>query len=128
MDREVFPAPRTAFLHEWCAMPDSAGLAWMQNDRIGGWGVIRRCRNGHKIGPLVADEPAIASALYTGLCNTVPAGDAVYLDVPEPNGAAVALAQANGMSSVFETARRYKGLAPECNLSALYGITTLELG
>ena len=127
-DREAFPAPRTAFLREWCAMPDSAGLAWLQHGRIGGWGVIRRSREGHKIGPLVADEPAIASALYAGLCNSVPAGDAVYLDVPEPNAAAVALAQANGMSSVFETARMYRGLAPECKLNTVYGITTFELG
>jgi len=106
-DREVFPAPRTAFLREWCGMPESTGLAWLQNGRIGGWGVIRPCRAGHKIGPLVADEPMIASALYTGLCDTVQAGDAVFLDVPAPNAAAIALAQTNGMSGVFETARMY---------------------
>ena len=52
----------------------------------------------------------------------------VYLDVPEPHAAAVALAQANGMSSVFETARMYRGLAPECKLNTVYGITTFELG
>ncbi len=129
-DREVFPAPRTAFLREWCAMPDSASLAWLENGRISGWGAIRRCRTGHKIGPLVADEPAIASALYAGLCDTAPAGDAVYLDVPEPNEHAVALAQANRMSSVFRTARMYKDKGPafESNLSAVYGITTFELG
>ena len=127
-DREFFPAPRAQFLREWCAMPDSAGLAWLRNGQIGGWGVIRRCQTGHKIGPLIADEPSIASALYAGLCDTVPAGDPVFLDVPAPNAAAVALAQANGMSCVFETARMYAGPAPQCNLSAVYGLTTLELG
>jgi GNAT superfamily N-acetyltransferase len=127
-DREVFPAPRTAFLREWCSIPDSAGRAWLHNGRIGGWGVIRRCREGHKIGPLVADESAIALALYAGLCDTVPAGDAVYLDLPEPNAAAFSLAQSLGMSRVFETARMYKGPAPECNLGVVYGITSFELG
>jgi len=127
-DREVFPAPRTAFLRQWRSMPDSAGLAWLHQGHLGGWGVIRRCREGHRIGPLVADEPAIASALYAGLCDTVAAGDAVCLDLPEPNAAAVALAKENGMSCVFETARMYKGPAPACNLGAVYGITTFELG
>lgn len=127
-DRSVFPAARDAFLRAWTSIPDSTGLAWLENGEIGGWGVIRQCRDGHKIGPLVADTPVIASALYDSLCGTVPAGDAVYLDVPMPNERAVEMAKAYGMSSVFETARMYAGTAPECNLNAVYGITTLELG
>ena len=127
-DRRVFPAPRVAFLRAWTAMPDSTGLAWLEDGHIAGWGVIRRCRQGHKIGPLVADKPAIACALYTALCHSVPAGDAVYLDVPMVNADAVALAKANGMSSVFETARMYAGPAPKVELDAVYGITTFELG
>jgi len=127
-DHSVFPAPRDAFLRAWCSMPDSTGLAWLENGEVGGWGVIRRCREGHKIGPLIADEPAIASTLYASLCGAVPAGDSVFLDVPMPNERAVAMAKAYGMSSVFETARMYAGTAPACNLNAVYGITTFELG
>jgi ribosomal protein S18 acetylase RimI-like enzyme len=127
-DQEVFPAPRRAFLQAWRAAPESTGLAWQGNGRLGGWGVIRRCHSGYKIGPLVADELAIASALYAGLCDAVPAGEPVFLDVPEPNTEAVALAQANGLRSVFETARMYAGAAPECRLETVYGVTTFELG
>jgi hypothetical protein len=127
-DAEVFPAPRRAFLQAWRAMPDSTGLAWQGDGRLRGWGVIRRCRTGHKIGPLVADEPAVASALYAGLRDAVPAGDAVFLDVPEPNAEAVALARAHGLGSVFETARMYAGAEPGCRLDTVYGVTTFELG
>jgi GNAT superfamily N-acetyltransferase len=127
-DLEVFPAPRTAFLRAWRAMPDSTGLAWQRDGRLGGWGVIRRCRAGYKIGPLVADDLAIASALYSGLCDAVPAGEAVYLDVPEPNAQALALAQAHGLTAVFETARMYAGPEPACRLETVYGVTTFELG
>ena len=127
-DRRVFPAPREAFLRAWIAMPEATGLAWMVQGNLAGWGVIRRCRQGHKIGPLVADEPQIADALYTALCDQVPAGDEVYLDVPMPNANAVALAQAHGLHSVFETARMYAGPAPACELGRVYGITTFELG
>jgi len=74
------------------AMPDAAGLGWLKQGRVAGWGLIRRCREGHKIGPLVADDPSIASALFAALCARVPVGDTVYLDVPMPNGDALTLA------------------------------------
>jgi hypothetical protein len=127
-DQDVFPASRRAFLEAWCATPESTGLAWQADGRLGGWGLIRRCRTGFKIGPLVADDPAIASALYAGLCDAVPPGEAVFFDVPQPNADAVALAQAHGLRSVFETARMYAGAAPACRLETVYGVTTFELG
>jgi GNAT superfamily N-acetyltransferase len=127
-DRRVFPAPREAFLRCWSSMRDATGLAWMSDGALAGWGLRRRCREGHKIGPLVADTPEIASALYAALCASAPAGDTVYLDVPLPNAAAVALAQAHGLHIVFETARMYAGPAPACELQRVYGVTSFELG
>jgi hypothetical protein len=109
-------------------MPEAGGLAWMEQGRLAGWGLVRRCREGHKIGPLVADRPPVASALYAALCASVPAGEAVYLDVPLPNGEAVALVRAQGLQAVFETARMYAGPAPACEMQRVYGITTFELG
>ena len=52
----------------------------------------------------------------------------MFLDVPEPNRAALALAARYGLSPSFETARMYRGLAPALSLGAIYGITTFELG
>lgn len=127
-DRRVFPAPRAEFLRSWIAMPDAAGLGWLEQGRVTGWGLIRRCREGHKIGPLVADDPSIASTLFAALCERVPVGDTVYLDVPMPNADALKLAQAQGLHGVFETARMYSGTAPACELQRVYGITTFELG
>jgi len=127
-DLRVFPAPREAFLRAWITMPDATGLAWLDRDHLRGWGVIRRCREGHKIGPLVADDRAVASALYSALCAQLPAGEPVFLDVPLPNAQAVALVEANGMQRIFETARMYAGTAPPIDLARLYGITSFELG
>jgi len=127
-DRRVFPAPREAFLRSWISMPESTGLAWVDQDRLAGWGLIRRCREGHKIGPLLAENPEIANALFDALCASVPAGETVYLDIPLPNADAMALVEAHGMRSVFETARMYAGPAPASELERVYGITTFELG
>ncbi|RYY58363.1 MAG: hypothetical protein EOO24_61815 [Comamonadaceae bacterium] len=109
-------------------MPQAVGRAWWAHDRLLGWGLVRRCREGHKIGPLVAETPAIAAALFAALADAVPAGEALYLDVPLPNTDAVALAEAHGMQRVFETARMYAGPAPACDIDRVYGITTFELG
>lgn len=127
-DRRVFPAARDRFWRAWLAAPQSTALACVEDARLVGWGVIRRCREGHKIGPLVADTGAIAASLYTTLCNRVPEGDSVYLDVPLPNAEAVALAEDFGMHGVFETARMYTGAAPACELDRVFGVTTFELG
>lgn len=127
-DARVFPAPREAFLRAWCGMPDATALACVDGSQLLGWGVIRRCREGHKIAPLVAGSPAVAERLFTALCGRAGAGEAVYLDVPLPHADAVALAERHGMRGVFETARMYTGPAPACALDEVYGITSFELG
>jgi GNAT superfamily N-acetyltransferase len=128
-DRRIFPAARAAFLRCWIALPDTHALAWIEHGRLAGWGVIRRCRQGHKIGPLVADNPLIAKALFAALCHRVPAGDTVFLDVPMPNAPALALAQSHALEAVFETARMYAGgTAPAIELERVFGITSFELG
>src|SRR3712207_8299571 len=48
------------------------------------------------------------------------------VDPPEPNGAAVWLAERYGLSPVFETARMYRGARPELPLSRTFGISTLD--
>ena len=82
--------------------------------------MLRPCRSGYKIGPLFADDIAIAAALHDALVAAVP-GETVFLDVPEVNAAAVALAVRHDMKSVFETARMYTGEPPGCPSSACTG-------
>ena len=51
---------------------------------------------GHKIGPLCADSPAIAEGLLRALCAGVAPQEAVHIDVPEPNREAVVLMERHG--------------------------------
>lgn len=127
-DAAFFPAPRDTFLEAWLRMPNSMGLGYVRGGELLGYGVIRECRSGYKIGPLFADSPDIAESLFTGLCSKVDAGASVYLDIPEPNADAIALVNRHGMQKVFETARMYTHEAPCINLHKTYGITTYELG
>jgi len=126
-DRSFFPAYRHGFLQCWLRPDHREGLALVENGAVRGYGVIRACRTGFKIGPLFADSPDIVDLLFRGLTAKAP-GQPVFLDCPEPNQAAIDLATGYGLSPVFQTARMYRGAAPELPLSRTYGITTLELG
>lgn len=125
-DRTCFPADRRAFLERWIARPRLA-LGFLESGRLLGYGVIRACRQGFKIGPLFGDRADAAEALFLALAAEA-AGEPVHLDLPEPNGEARVLARRHGLEPVFETARMYTRGDPGLPLSRIYGITTFELG
>lgn len=126
-DATVFPAPRTAFLRAWIGAPGHVGRALVHDGKLVGWGVIRPCRKGHKIGPLVADDRATAEAVLSALLAGAGGGE-IFLDVPSINRDAVALAQDLGLVPVFETARMYTGAIKPLRLERIFGVTTFELG
>jgi hypothetical protein len=126
-DATVFPAPRPAFLRAWIGSPGHGGCALMRDGGLVGWGVVRPCRNGYKIGPLVADDRATAEVVLSALLASVGGGE-IFLDVPSINRNAVALAQDLGLVPVFETARMYTGAILPLQLERVFGVTTFELG
>jgi GNAT superfamily N-acetyltransferase len=126
-DRPLFGAPRKEFLSAWLQSSGRFGRAVVKAGRLRGYGVARRCRKGFKIGPLFADDPAIAERLFLGLAREMN-GEVVFLDVPEPNGQGLRLAERWRLAPVFETGRMYAGPAPEIDLAKVFGVTTLELG
>jgi len=126
-DATVFPAARPAFLRAWIGAPGHVGLALRRDGRLPAWGVIRPGRVGFKIGPLVADDRAGAEHVFSALIAAVGGGQ-IFLDVPQPNTEAVALARSHGLAPVFETARMYTGPIRPIRLERVFGITSFELG
>jgi hypothetical protein len=126
-DATVFPAPRSAFLRSWINAPGHVGRALLRGARLAGWGVIRSCRHGSKIGPLVADDRAAAEAIMQALLASTGGGE-VFLDVPGVNRDAIALAESFGLAPTFETARMYTGAIAPLRLDRLFGVTSFELG
>jgi GNAT superfamily N-acetyltransferase len=126
-DRAFFPASRDTFLRCWLRPEQRKAMALVENSQVRGYGVIRACRDGFKIGPLFADNDEGANLLFRALAAGAN-GQPVFLDCPEPNRSATDLAIRYGMSPVFETARMYRGPAPDLPLRRICGITTFELG
>ena len=127
-DTGLFPCRRDLFLERWLAMPEAVVRTVFDGRELAGWGMRRRCVSGHKIGPLFARDTATAQAILRELLCGVEAKTPVYLDVPEINEEAVALAGSLGMKQCFGTARMYKNGTPDLDVSRIYGVTSFELG
>jgi hypothetical protein len=106
-------------------MPPHLAYVATSDGAVTGYGVMRECRAGWKIGALSAVDDGTAAALIQHLGSSVE-GD-VYIDVPAARQRFIDLLMDSGLRPGFETTRMYLGnplpLAPE-----LYGVTTLELG
>lgn len=126
-DTVHFGAARLGFLRRWINQPDSFALGVIRQGRLAGFGVVRPCRRGYRIGPLFADTPDAADDLYLALCHRA-SGKPIALDVPQINPEAVALAERHKMKPLWEVTRMYLKGMPELPLDHIFGITSFELG
>jgi hypothetical protein len=126
-DGAHFGFAREDFLRHWIEPAGGAGLALRDGDRLRGIGVARPCREGFKVGPLFAEHETVADRIFRGL-HRAAVGAPLFLDVPDCNATALALAGRHEMREVFRCARMYLGEPPELPWERIFGITTLELG
>ena len=127
-DTEMFGCPRGGFIRAWLKpTPNRAGVALASDGEVTGFGVVRDCVSGHKIGPLFARSLDDADAILRSLSALRPNGT-FFLDVPAPNREGLELAHRHGMSVVFETARMYRGGKWNPSLAQTFGVTSFELG
>ena len=108
-------------------MPESKAVKYSENDKILGYAVIRKADKGYKIGPLFADNPAVAEELFKSSLSIAP-DNMIYLDIPTTNQNAIDLVEKYNGKYVFECARMYYGTPPKIDINNIYGITTFELG
>ncbi|MCD4785605.1 MAG: GNAT family N-acetyltransferase [Candidatus Eremiobacteraeota bacterium] len=126
-DTRMFSAPRPQFLKRWIKQPDGKAVGVMSDGEILGYGVIRKCRIGYKIGPIFADNPEVAEMIFNSLSSGFP-GQPVFLDTPGANPEAVELANRHKMKKVFETVRMYSKDTNILPVKNIFGVTSFELG
>ena len=126
-DDQYFPVSRPKFLKNWITEPESLTLVYYQNSKLIGYGMIRKCVTGYKIGPLFADNKLVAEKLFERL-NNFAENSPIFLDIPEVNKGALELVNKYKMKPMFETARMYTKKMPLINLNKVFGITTFEVG
>lgn len=127
-DACFFPDNRRDFLSCWINQSQSIALGILRNNKLAGYGVVRICRSGYKIGPLFADSPEYAELLFLALKSHASEGVPIFLDIPAVNTAAVDLVNRHNMTVSFETARMYSGQCPDMPVERIFGVTSFELG
>ncbi|TPE51373.1 GNAT family N-acetyltransferase [Amaricoccus solimangrovi] len=128
-DRAASGIDRAAYLGAWLApAPTRITLVLRAPDgRLRGFGTIRACRAGAKVGPLMAEDADAAERLLRALAATPP-GPELVVDMPASNPEAERLARRLGLRPDFDTARMYLGPAPREETARVFGRATLELG
>jgi GNAT superfamily N-acetyltransferase len=121
-DRAIFKASRGPFLRALLDHESTRSLASVKGGKLAGYGVLRKCRTGHKVGPLFADDRRTAEKILRGLISTI-SGEPFFLDVPEPNAGGLVLARDLRMAEILRTARMFTGTAPDIPLDKVFGTT-----
>ncbi|MFC4496711.1 GNAT family N-acetyltransferase [Streptomyces ovatisporus] len=127
-DRQCFPAARRAFLDRWLTAQGHTAYVFLHEGDVAGYGVVRQARSGRRIGPLFADDPRTAEALFDALTAHIGPDEEVHVDIPETQEAAVVLATSRGLRPSSHTIRMYAGTPPSTDGKRIFGVTSLELG
>jgi GNAT superfamily N-acetyltransferase len=127
-DAAVFGTERESFLRAWIGRRAGQALACEQDGRLAGYGVLRPCQVGAKIGPLFADDAEVAEALLTGLLAAAGPRTEVFIDIPATNPRAGELRARHAMEPSFETVRMYLNGRPPEDVQRVFGVTTFEFG
>ena len=56
-DKDMFLCDRSNFLRCWINSPHHQAIGLIKEQQLSGYGVLRPCQQGYKIGPLFADTP-----------------------------------------------------------------------
>lgn len=113
-DRTVFKHDRRKLLRSMLDNPNIFGVVCHKKNEVIGYGLVRPCLKGFRIGPIFADNAESAKSLGERLFDLIPGGEPVILDIPRPNPDA---ANANDHSKFIA----YFDLrpAPEANTTAM---------
>lgn len=115
---------RHRFMTPWLRGAQGRRTAILEDAGHLAYATVRDCREGRKIGPLVAETGDAARALLGKLSEGAP----VLVDVPESSASLVALLEREGFVPVFKTARMYLGDPPITAPPKFNAVATLELG
>ncbi|MGG7567098.1 GNAT family N-acetyltransferase [Rhodovulum sp. DZ06] len=127
LDEAANGVARPRFLAAWLAPSETRRTLVLDGPHgPAGFATARLCREGAKVGPVIAPDAAAALALTAAAARAVGAAR-IAVDLPAQAGEFAGLLKAAGFAPGFTTARMYKGPAPRTG-PGLHAIATMELG
>ncbi|HVX48645.1 MAG TPA: GNAT family N-acetyltransferase, partial [Chitinophagaceae bacterium] len=126
-DTACFGYARQQFMMPWLQLPGNKTFKYVEDGVLKGFAVVRKLIRGYKIGPLFAENGAVAEELFKACLNAVQ-GEELYIDIPVCNAYALQMVRKYNAGYVFECARMYCGTPPAIDMNKVFGITSFELG
>lgn len=126
-DAELFGVSRPQFLQPWINVQEGTAYGVVDAGKLKGYGVIRPCHQGFKIGPLFADNREIAECLFQALTSHA-ASQPVFIDIPDANSAIAFFTRRYNLQQSFTYIRMYCYRTLITDLNRVFGATTLSLG
>lgn len=127
LDRAANGFDRPRFLNAWLTDTATRRTILLVTDGTPtGFATARLCRQGCKVGPVVTGDPGSAMTLAHAAANELSA-QSMIVDIPGTQPEFQAALRAQGFAPTFETARMYRGPAPDPG-NGLFAVATLELG
>lgn len=126
-DKKCVTYDRSRLLHSFIKQPDAITKAVIINNKILGYGVIRKSYEGWRVGPLVADSSEIAIAILQKLVVNTAALN-IDIDLPDYNQDGAQIIREFAMQKLFVTNRMYLNQAQNILFNGVYGTMSLEVG
>lgn len=123
LDRAASGFDRPDFLGVWTSATQTRRTVLSKDGR--GYATIRRCREGCKIGPVVAPDCDAALRLARAATAVLPS-ELIYIDLSSESRFEACLCEL-GFEETFATARMYRGAPPSGN-GCQVAIASMELG
>ncbi|PJE25657.1 Acetyltransferase (GNAT) family protein [Pseudooceanicola antarcticus] len=123
LDRAACGYDRAAFLTGW--LTETEARRSLIAPEAQAFVTIRGCREGVKIGPVVAPDPETALRLIRAALAALPA-EPVFIDIT-PQSPLGAVLESLGFVETFAAARMYRGPAPKGD-GRLMAVASMELG
>lgn len=127
LDRAATGLSRDRFLHAWLQQePTRKTVVLREGARVRGFATARCCRDGVKVGPVIAPDAKAAMTLARQAAAAL-AATPVIIDVPDSASDFGHQLRELGFTEGFSTARMFRGPAPVTDGSQ-HAVASLELG
>ncbi len=130
-DKQLWGASRNKFFNTALKQPETFAFVSIDaNGSIDGYGLIRPCIQGYRIGPFYSNSPEIAKLLTNVLVSYVPEGSNIIFDIPSQNRFSEAFAEYFNLDSYepANTISMVKGEKYYKGDETCYGLLSLEIG
>lgn len=135
-DKSLGAFHKPNFLRKALTLPQTTGFVSFALDsnkkskRVNGYGMVRPCEKGFRVGPVYSDDFESAKKLAELLLNTLPEGTEVILDIPDRNPFSRSFAEFFQLERATEcdTEAMIKGINLKTSVERHYAAASLELG